>query len=125
MWFWKKYQKQASITSMPERLNVDEKALHSLCPALRRVLDAEIVAGNEVISANFADWPFQNGIVITLKRIFQLQNHKVSDSLNFETFDYHGIPESYFCKEHNQVVFATMPTLQQWKSGRLRTSYNK
>ncbi len=118
------FARTEKITARPlvYELVIEQQALEAICPELQAIIDAEVKAGNEVIGAAFTNWPFQNCLLITLKRIFSIRNHQTSASLRFEVFDYHGTPESYHCQAHNQVILAAMPTLREFKSGLLRSS---
>jgi len=89
----------------------------ALCPEIRAILDAEEKAGNKMNGVGFSDWPHPGCVLVAMKNIFVgkpgTAGHSVAASVHFQHYDYHWIGDSYYCKDHNQIIIAGIPTLEE------------
>ncbi len=108
--FWPGKKRMVTQPPAVEDPQVDKQVLAFLCPEIRAVLDAEEKAGNKMNGVGFSDWPYPGCVLVVMKDIFVgkpgVAGHAVAIGVHFQHYDYHWIGDSYYCKEHNQIIIA-------------------
>ena len=69
---------QHDQVSVDEAMTLRDRHIAQLNIELRKILDEEIDAGNEVVETN-AGWPTKEGVVVVLKSPFFVQRAKLAE----------------------------------------------